>query len=366
MKTPRTHLRGVLACALALGMIAVTAPRGLQAQDRDAPSCRCVDRDGNEIERCTCFRRNGPSRLFGELVRGENRARLGITVDPDQRAEYDQQGARITDLLEDGPADAAGLREGDIVTHVDGRSLFDALDRDVERDFDLDESIPVQRLLAIVRDLEPDTEVEIGYLRDGEARTITLRTEELEGWGPYGFRSSGRGLELAERLRHLGDRLRFDDREGNAWGFALPGREGRIRVEGGEGGNVVIGGFGDAGYLTYGDERFQACPGRDREDARHVMAWASSCIGGLELVELRPGLAEYFGTEGGTLVADVHPDSPLGLQPGDVILRIGSRRTDSPERVRRVLRSYEPQEEITLHIMRRSREISVQGRLLVN
>lgn len=63
------------------------------------------------------------------------------------------------------------------------------------------------------------------------------------------------------------------------------------------------------------------------------------------------------------LVVDVAEDSALGLQAGDVILRVGEREAATPERVRRVLGSYEAGEDIPLHIRRDGREISVMGRL---
>ena len=82
---------------------------------------------------------------------------------------------------------------------------------------------------------------------------------------------------------------------------------------------------------------------------------------GLELVKLQPGVADYFGTGGGVLLADVDEGSSFGLEPGDVILRIGDRAVDSPERVLRILRSYDPDEAITFHVMRNHEEISVEG-----
>jgi membrane-associated protease RseP (regulator of RpoE activity) len=51
----------------------------------------------------------------------------------------------------------------------------------------------------------------------------------------------------------------------------------------------------------------------------------SNRVGGAELVDLRPGLAEYFGVEAGVLVVDVAPGTPMataGIQPGDVIVNL--------------------------------------------
>jgi C-terminal processing protease CtpA/Prc len=82
-------------------------------------------------------------------------------------------------VLDDGPADEAGLQEGDIITRIGVHSLLEPLDAEVEEDFDLDESLPVQRLLSIARGLEPGEDVEIEYLRDGERLTATVEAREL-------------------------------------------------------------------------------------------------------------------------------------------------------------------------------------------
>ena len=84
---------------------------------------------------------------------------------------------------------------------------------------------------------------------------------------------------------------------------------------------------------------------------------------GLEMLELKPGLGEYFGVGEGVLVTDVAEDSSLGLEPGDVIVRVGEREVSTPDRVRRILRSYVDDEDITFQVRRDGRDMSVAGRL---
>jgi S1-C subfamily serine protease len=81
------------------------------------------------------------------------------------------------------------------------------------------------------------------------------------------------------------------------------------------------------------------------------------------MVRLNPKLADYFGTSEGVLVADVTDDSTLGLQPGDIILAVGDREVKDADHVRRILRSYGPDEDITFRIMRQKKEMSVRGSL---
>ena len=88
------------------------------------------------------------------------------------------------------PAVRSGLREGDVITAVQGLSLLLALDGDMENGFDSDRSIPVQRLQVLAGSLEPGDEVEVSYERDGQSHISTLVAEaapsravrlELEG-----------------------------------------------------------------------------------------------------------------------------------------------------------------------------------------
>ena len=335
-------LLAVAGLALAFTAAPVTAQ---QSQD-----CRCVDRDGNEIENCSCFRAPRFEGLGQAFAFSASRPRLGVSVDPQQSARRDAVGALVTDVLENGPADEAGVRRGDLITSIDGQSLLEPLDEDVEEDFDLDDSIPVQRLLAITRDLEPGEQVEVEYVRDDETYRTTVEAENLsEVWGRESFavvapefdrdRLRGQLRILREGTRwdeprtdvieDLAERIRDQTRE---WSYSFTPEGGNVRFYEGDAGSLVFDRFGMPSD-------------------------------GLELVELNPSLGSYFGAEQGVLVADVSEDSSLGLQPGDVILSVGDRPVTSPEHVRRILRSYDSTETISFQIRREGDERMVTGQL---
>jgi hypothetical protein len=163
-----------------------------------------VDPQGNAIENSSCFRAN-PLQAFvrGLTPQADARPRIGISVDLQGSAKNDARGVRVTSLVEDGPAEAADIRVGDMITSVEGHSLFEPLSGNAEDDFDLDTSIPVQRLLAISADLEVGQEVDVEYVQDGETQTTTVEAGELSSWAYDSRRGSfDFGRPTLERFRN--------------------------------------------------------------------------------------------------------------------------------------------------------------------
>lgn len=80
----------------------------------------------------------------------------------------------------------------------------------------------------------------------------------------------------------------------------------------------------------------------------------------LELVSLSEALGEYFGTDAGLLVVRAPADNPLTLEDGDVIRRIDGREPRSPTHAVRILRSYQPGEKVTIEIVRKRRERTLE------
>ena len=294
-------------------LIALTAPAVLEAQERNR------DRDRGD----RAFR-----------VRGimTPRAMLGIRLSVSPPDE-DAQGVEVQGVTDSGPADEAGIQEGDVITSLNGQNLLEPLaDSDLEERVDPDRSLPGQRLMLLARELEPGEEVTVEYLRDGEAATATVEVRSSGGWVMSGFDADRmeevmdqararmeevrvRSQEAGERAREVAEQMReqWDD---YAW---FP-----------EGGSAIA-----------------------------VMGLRASH--GISLVTLNAGLGRYFNAESGALVTEADEDNPLGLEAGDVVLAIDGRTIDSAGDVRRILRSYEEGEAMTLTIMRDGGEIQVSG-----
>ncbi len=100
---------------------------------------------------------------------------LGVTVAPLPQAELERlgldHGLRLTGVEPGGPADEAGLREGDVALAAAGRPLSS-----------------VARLQWIVHDHRPGDTLPIDYLRDGERATarVVLGSWQERAWSWHG------------------------------------------------------------------------------------------------------------------------------------------------------------------------------------
>lgn len=368
---------------LVVGAAAALAAFGLDAPAAEAQTarvearqeCRCVDRHGNEIENCTCIR---TPRI--EVVRGpmagalfQRRAQVGVWIDNDQGDEVDRQGgALLTEVRDDGPAAEAGLRAGDVVVRVGGRSLLDPLpEAEDEEALDLDQSIPAQRFVRLVGALEPGEPVEFEVLREGRRRTVTV-TPEAAG-GVFGLRMGD-----APWIHFDEDAMRLDLRGLEEGAARLQAEMEIFRERSGEPGARIWRFQSPEGERVF-EFRRDSVPGRtafsffggdpcftlERGEGRAftVLAGSGNCVDGVEFVDLNPGLAEYFeATQGGVLVTEVSEESALGLRAGDVLLAIDGREVRDPGHVRRILSSYQTDEELRLRIIRKGDEMEVLGR----
>ena len=335
-----------------------TAP----AAGQDPDDCQCVDRDGNRVEECVCL--TTPSTRMFSIASFARRSVIGVTIDYEQGHEIDGEGAVIREVQADSPAQRAALQAGDIIVRVDGRSVFDPLDRAQERLLSEDQSVPVQRFVRLVGALEPGEPVELEYIRDGRRRTTTLVPDEAS---PFpGLTMFGDGVgdmrfgfdtdEFAAGMDELRGRL-----EGEGWitegpgvfRFEGPGREGQVRILGGDN-------FDGEPFAL----RFQSepCMNASSGQGRAWVFAGGNCFDGAEFIELNEGLAEYFGTDEGVLVSEVAEESSLGLRAGDVLMAIDGREVRSPEHALRILGSYEAEEEVRLRVMRKGSETEVLGR----
>ena len=288
---------------------------------------------GQDVTRIRESRQRALAPLINIYTERQSRTRLGLYLDTGQSRRFDGDRALVTGVMRDSPAEDVGLQEGDVITVFEGQVLTIPLsDSDLESDFDLDESLPAQRLLALARDLEDGQTVEIRYLRGGGNNTVTVEAEEFEFPRVRTF-GSGPG-----RVFGVGPDARL-------WAFPLDADfdvdlSGRMQVLGNQLENMTFG-VPDAYAFGYGVTSTQ----------------------GVEFIDLNPELGAYFGADAGALVVEVDEDLTLGLMAGDVVLAVGAREADSVGRVLRLIRTYEEDEPIRFRVIRNGAELVTEGRL---
>lgn len=230
-----------------------------------------------------------------QFARFMNRPRIGVMLTADSAGK----GARIADVVDDSPAEKAGLKEGDVITRFNGTAISGE-----------DAAAQVSELAA---KLDAGDTVRVEYQRDGARKTATVVADDSGGPTMMG---------RAFPLRRSGD-LRALERLQGQMPRVWAGPDGRTNV-----------------YTVFGSGPM-----------------------GLNLVEMNKGLGEYFGTDTGLLVTEQPTDSTLPLRPGDVILSIDGRVPNSEMHARRILGSYAPGETVKFEIVRKKGKKTVEWKV---
>ncbi len=87
---------------------------------------------------------------------------------------------------------------------------------------------------------------------------------------------------------------------------------------------------------------------------------------GVNVQELSPQLADYFGVDNGVLISSVDEESAAadaGLQAGDVITSVDGRAVDDSANLRRRLSGIDPGEEVSIGVTRAGRELELTATL---
>ena len=307
--------------ALVLTALPILAPAGVaQERERERPAWRGLFRVGMDDP--------------------EMRPMLGVLLEsrPDG-------GVAVMDVLDGSPAREAGIVAGDLILSIDGHELTEPLEGRAERDLDQDLPRPEQRLRALLGEVAEGETVTLVVERDGGQLTFDLVPEVLppyvglwpdapdvrERWGEARGWLPDEYEEQLERMRELYEEYRDQYR---TYEWAPPGP---TRF------------FAD----TLSPQRWEL-----RWDGTGPVGRGRH---GLDLVDLNPGLGAYFGTSDGVLVADIEDDSPLGLQPGDVVVAVDGRVVDDIDELHRILGSYQNHEEIAFRIFRDGARTTVTG-----
>lgn len=256
---------GALGLALAVGVLTTTVTTfgTASAQERETDQERAV----------RTLRVLGGGSYLGvriEDVNDELATELGLPG---------QYGVHVASVVEDGPAEAGGMQDGDVILRWNDERVESAT-----------------QLQRLVRETPAGRTVRLGVFRDGSERELSVELGEASSrLGNLRVMTAPRIAELGEELR---DRIRS----------VAPGDVHVI----GPGDVRIFGPGGEAGVWSF-------IGGRGRL--------------GVGVQNLGDQLAAYFGVENGALVVSVVEDSPAeaaGIQAGDVILEVAGEAVEDP------------------------------------
>lgn len=285
--------------ALAVALAGLLVPTLSAAQQPQHP----------DSSRCICWSQDATNlagHMPGLMALGQ-RAMIGVTLAPDSG-----QGVHVEDVQAGGPAARAGLKAGDVITGIDDVDLGSMSASDAQ-----------EALVDHLGNVDPGDTVSVTYRRDGRTQHAKIVTESARRLGVFS----------------AGPDTRVFVRPGNGSVFTPERR-----------------------LMTPGTGSFTVRRG-DLPDVirRTIVERTGSGIPGLDLVNVNPTLGKYFNVDHGVLVVDVDSDSRLGLEPGDVILKIGDRTVDDAWHATRILRSYRGDEDIHMEIVRNQKHTTVTG-----
>jgi S1-C subfamily serine protease len=237
-------------------------------------------------------------------------AQIGVTVDDASN------GVRIEDVDPDSPASKAGLQSGDVVVEVDGERVRSA-----------------RQFSRLIQESPTGRSVTLGVMRDGARQNVEVTPESRTHSFNFDFDADRIGREVERSMRDLEPRLRELEPR-------LRELEPRLR-----------------------EFRFNGPFDFDPDGLPRITSPRGRL--GVQLNELTPELAAYFGAkDGGVLVARVTPDSPAakaGLKAGDVITSVDGDRVRDTDDLVDELRDKEG--EITIGIVRDKGESTVKATL---
>lgn len=243
-------------------------------------------------------------------------------------------GALVSDVMDDSPAQKAGLQDGDVIIEVDGHR-----------------TTTLEEVTSAVHELEPGEKALIVVSRGGQSRGLDIvpstRSESLV-WTDQGekgdrkvrkfvFKSDKDKEQLEKELQELAEEHGQLSEE-----HARKIEEKARKIE----------------------QYFQQDEKGDREHGVRIIRSKGGYLG-VQSMEVGQ-LADYFGVDEGVLVTEVVEGSPAeeaGLRAGDVILAVGDEEVSDPGELRETVRDQEPGETVKIDIVRRGERSTVAVKL---
>ncbi len=257
----------------------------------------------------------GPRAYAWRYIGNPDRGMLGVVLTPDKH------GMRVSAVTPGGPAEKAGVRDGDLLVAIDGKPVRGKKDDAGMREID-NLKIGQTVKLAVRRD---DGKIE---------KTISVKAERRE---PFNFAYAfGKDGNLSGLRRHDGSN-------------PLPadfGKQVHVQVE-------------RAMHESRIAERVRARADHIRQRVERAMQHVrfTTPWWGLNLVGLNPQLGSYFGTDQGVLVLSADDNAFAKLKSGDVLLEVAGQKVERPEDALRLLRDQSAGHKVDLRVLRQHKKI---------
>jgi serine protease Do len=211
----------------------------------------------------------------------------------------EERGAEVTNVTKDGPAEKAGIKEGDVVLEYDGASVHG-----------------IEQFTRLVRETPVGRQVKISVWRNGAAQTLTATIEVRKSVAlPVPPQNSG--------VHREGSFLVFPDNGGGQMQMLPPAIDGPLRS--------------------------------------FSLTWQSPVLG-MEGESLRSQeqLAEFFGVKDGVLVKSVAKNSAAekaGIKAGDVVVKVDDSAVSTSQEITRALHALGSKKTFTVTVVRNKKEI---------
>lgn len=261
----------------------------------------------------------GPRAYAYRYISQPDRAMVGIVL------AADRDGARISAVTPDSPAARAGLRNGDVITAIDGHSWPAG-----------DDKAAMSQARERLANLKENQSVHIDYTRGTTKATVVVEAQRREAlnWPVLINEDPAHAFlpkDFNERVQADVDRaMRDSERAMRDKDRALVAADRAQR---------------DSARATH--DQVRAALAQARAGLHRGMPWW-----GINLSPVDADLGRYFGVTSGALVLSTDPESLKGLRAGDVITAVGSDKVTRPEDVMRALRDQPVGKDVELKLIR--------------
>lgn len=277
-----------------------------------------------------------------DLSRSDRSIRITQTVNLGDRAvigivlgKQTDRGVEVIGVSPDGPAERAGLEQGDVLVSVKG---VDLANNDEAR----------QALFEVMDKVEDGEELQVIVDRDGQIGEYTVIAEQRE---PHSWQSVIRLPEITvspgdlETGPMIIEQIEIEEIDEEALAARLSELTEKLETK--------------KFLFTSDDHEFiEEFEFEDfSEFGGHAMSDANVWFGlphahGLELAPVDANLGTYFNTDRGVLVIRAREGNTYQLESGDVILSVAGTGVNAPSDLLRALRHVEPGTDISIEIKR--------------